>query len=163
MDRSVDAKLFRILSSGVDPMRPAAIIVTLSLLIVPAWAADVYRSVDAQGNIVYSDRPGDEGAVRVVIAATAARAPVSVANSGTAAAQNSPAEPDAATIAAAERAQLAEDRAANCAIARQRNETYATSHRLYRVAEDGERVYFSDTELSQARMDAQTEVARWCG
>jgi hypothetical protein len=144
-------------------MRTSAIIVTLSLLSLPAWAADVYRSVDAQGNVVYSDRPEDETSVRVTIAATAAPAPARTASGGAApdeAAQ--PSEPDAATIAAAERAQRAEDRAANCQIARQRNDTYSTSHRLYRVGEDGERVYFSDAELSQARMDAQASVARWC-
>ena len=142
-------------------MRTAAIIVTLSLLSVPAWAADVYRTVDAQGNIVYSDRPEDRSSVRVAIATSAARAPVSFV-SRRSAAEDQPAEPDEATIAAAEQAQLAEDRVANCASARQRNETYATSHRLYRVGEDGERVYYNDTELSQARMEAEAAVARWC-
>lgn len=137
------------------------VIVTLTLLAVPVLAADVYRSIDAQGNVVYSDRPGDATAVRVAIATTAAVAPVTVASSAAAPA-DVPEEPDEATIAAAERAQLAEDRAANCAIARQRSERYATSHRLYRVDANGGRVYFSDAELTRARQEAEAEVARWC-
>jgi hypothetical protein len=155
---------FSILIFGDDPMRLAAIIVTLSLLSVPAAAADVYRTVDAQGNIVYSDRPEDGSSVRVAVASTSSRAPVREQTPrNTAAPSPSPAAaPDETTIAAAERAQLAEDRAANCAIARERNETYATSHRLYRVGDDGERIYYNNAELSQVRMDAEAEVARWC-
>lgn len=138
-----------------------AVIVTLSLLAVPVHAADVYRTVDAQGNIVYSDRPSDNS-VRVAINTSAPAAQPAPVRRSTDAARSSAAVPDQATIEAAEREQLAEDRAANCEAARQRNETYATSRRLYRVEADGERVYFSDAELSQARMDAQAEVTRWC-
>lgn len=142
-------------------MRSLAIIVTLSVWCVHGWAAEVYRTIDAQGNVSYSDRPGDERAVKVAIAATAATAPVSVVRESQAA-EPVAAEPDAATIAVAERAQRAQDRAANCAIARQRTENYNNSHRLYRVAEDGERVYYNDSETAQARVDAQAAVARWC-
>ena len=143
-------------------MRLAAIIVTLSLLSVSAMAADVYRTVDAQGNIVYSDRPADGSSVRVAVAATSSRVPVRMQSTQATAATAAAQEPDEATIAAAERAQLAEDRAANCVTAQQRNETYATSHRLYRIGDDGERVYYNDAELSQARLDAEADVARWC-
>jgi hypothetical protein len=142
-------------------MRIAAIIVTLSLLSVPAAFADVYRSVDADGNVVYSDRPSDQEAVRVVIATSPARAPVSVVGRAEPVAET-PAEPDEETIAAAERAQLAEDRAANCERARQRNVTYSTSRRLYELNEDGERVYYSDVKLAEARLEAEADVARWC-
>lgn len=141
-------------------MRTAATIVTLSLLSLSAGAAEVYRSVDAQGNVVYSDRPGDRSAVRVAIATSAARAPVTAMRQPQAAAPAG--EPDAATIAAAERAQLAEERAANCEIARERSETAATSHRLYRLDDNGQRVYYSDSELAQARVDAAAAVERWC-
>lgn len=142
-------------------MRSLAIIVTLSVLSVHGWAAEVYRTIDAQGNVIYSDRPGDERAVKVVIAATAATAPVTVVRQSRAT-EPVAAEPDDATIAAAERAQLTQDRAANCVTARQRSESYDTSHRLYRVAEDGERVYYNDAETAQARVDAQAAIARWC-
>ncbi len=142
-------------------MRTAAIIVTLSLLSAPLWAADVYRSIDAEGNVVYSDRPGDRDAVRVVIAASPARAPVTPV-SRPVSAEEPPQEPDETTVAAAERAQLAEDRAANCELARERSERYATAHRLYREGEDGERVYYTDAELSAARLEAEAGITRWC-
>ncbi|MGD8810372.1 MAG: DUF4124 domain-containing protein [Gammaproteobacteria bacterium] len=141
-------------------MRTIAI-VTLSLLAVPALAADVYRSVDAQGNVVYTDRPTTEGSIRVAVrTSTPARAAQSTSE------QTSPEPaadlPDQATIEAAERAQLAEDRAANCEIAKERNERYSTSRRLYRVGADGERVYLNDEQLTEARNEAEAEVSRWC-
>ena len=144
-------------------MRSVAI-VTLSLLVLPASAADVYRSVDAQGNIVYSDRPEDADSVKVAIRTLT---PVSNQPVPAPAPQPEPAatpaeEPDQATIEAAERAQLAEDRAANCAIATERNERYQTSRRLYRVDAAGERVYLDDDALTQARADAAADVTRWC-
>lgn len=145
---------------GVEPMRSSAI-VTLSLLALPVLAADVYRSVDEQGNVVYSDRPSEEGAVKLAIRTTRP-APASVQATETVAAQPVPEVVDQATIEAAERAQLAEDRAANCAIATERNERYSTSRRLYRVGADGERAYLNDAELTEARNQAQADVARWC-
>jgi hypothetical protein len=143
----------------------AAAIVTLSLLAVPALAAEVYRSVDAQGNVVYSDRPADNASVVVEIRTqTPSVAAVAASARANAAPQGPAAEdvPDQATIEAAERAQLAEDRAANCRIATERNERYSTSRRLYRTGADGEREYLNDAELTQARNNASAEVARWC-
>ena len=143
-------------------MRTAATILTLTLFSLSAGAAEVYRTIDAQGNVVYSDRPEDASSVRVAVAVTQPRASVPArAPTRPEAAQSQ--EADEATIAAAERAQLAADRAANCAIARERSESFTNSHRLYRTGENGERVYFNDAETAQARLDAQAEVARWCG
>ena len=142
-------------------MRTAAI-VTLALLVAPALAADVYRTIDAQGNIVYSDRPEDASAVRVAIRATGPTAAPRAPTRAGSPAETSAAVPDQATLERAEREQRTEDRAGNCAIARERNETYSTSRRLYRVAENGERTYLDDAELSQARLDAQAAVAQWC-
>jgi hypothetical protein len=143
-------------------MRSVAI-VTLSLLAVPALAADVYRSIDAQGNVVYSDRPSEDGSVKVAVRSTPPAAPAAERRPGDAVPPAPAADvPDQATIEAAERAQLAEDRAANCAIARERNERYSTSRRLYRVGADGEREYLNDADLTQARNQAQADVSRWC-
>lgn len=144
-------------------MRISAIIVPLALLSMPLSAQDVYRSVDAEGNAVYSDRPGDDSAVRVAIAASAPPPAVTGAVAASEPAAEEPEGPDEDTIAAAEAAQLAEDRAANCEYARRRSETYAVSHRLYRVDENGERVYYSDAELTEARNQASAEVSQWCG
>ena len=135
-------------------------IVTLSLLAVPVLATDVYRSTDAQGNVVYSDRPPSEDAALVAIR-TSAPAPAPRTSDSKPAALAADV-PDQATIEAAERAQLAEDRAANCTIASERNERYSTSRRLYRVGADGERVYLNDAELTDARNNARAEVTRWC-
>ena len=57
-------------------MRTAATILTLSLFTLSAGAAEVYRTIDAQGNVVYSDRPEDASSVRVAVAVTQPRASV---------------------------------------------------------------------------------------
>jgi len=142
-------------------MRTIAI-VTLSLFVLPAMGADVYRSVDAQGNVVYSDRPGAPSAEKVEIRVPAGRPAAARAPETEPVPGEPPEQPDQATIEAAERAQQAEDRAANCVIAQERNERYQTSRRLYRVDEAGERVYLDDAALTQARVDAAADVSRWC-
>lgn len=137
----------------------------MSLCVVSlAHGAEVYRSIDSAGNVVYSDRPDHPGAVPVVIRTAAAVAPAARPQSAPARQANAaPAtEPDAATIARAEAAQQAEDRAANCEAARTRSERYDTAHRLYRAGENGEREYLTDAQIDEARATAQAEVARWC-
>jgi hypothetical protein len=137
------------------------------LLLVPfgALAADIFRSVDANGVVVYSDLPSD----------SAERVTVNASTPGTPRARPAaePAESGPATTAAAAPPgaevprpstpeEIAGDRARNCDYAQQMNATYSTAHRLYRNGADGERVYLSDAEISEARTKAQSDVAKWC-
>ena len=145
------------------------VFLALTLCMSSLSAAEVYRSFDAQGNAVYSDRPEDRSAVAVTIrvdgAAAPARTRVALAAARNTANPVEPpaaAQPDQRTIEAAEAAQAREDRAANCAIARERSERFDTSHRLYNVTEGGEREYLDDAAIDNARNDARAEVARWC-
>ena len=124
------------------------------------FAADIYRSVDENGQVVYSDRPS-ANAVEVAVSTRAPR-PAPVAGDGEASgsrddsplAAEIPREPTAAEIAA--------DRARNCEYARQMAETYSQSRRLFRTGPDGEREYLSDAELDEARARAESNVAAWC-
>lgn len=137
-------------------------IMSLGFALAHAHAAEVYRSVDAAGNVSYSDRPETLDAVAIVIRTAAAVSPVprerSPARSGAPASE----EPDAATIERAETQQQAEDRTANCEAARARTDSYDTSHRLYRTGAAGEREYLTDAQIDEAREVARAEVARWC-
>lgn len=139
------------------------------LAVLPAMAADVYRSVDENGTVVYSDRPDREGTERVFIAtarpAPAARAP---AASPSTQAQTPPAPGENETLHGEilqepSADELAQQRAQNCSIAQQRAEQYRVAHRLYRTLPDGEREYLTDAELDQARAKAEADVASWCG
>jgi hypothetical protein len=138
----------------------------LALIAAPLFAADVYRSVDSSGNVVYSDRPEREGTELIYVATpgtpSAARAQA-----------NSPAVPPAPALASEELSgevlrerspdEVAEERARNCALSQERAERYRISRRLYRNLPNGEREYLSDAELDEARAKAEADVANWCG
>jgi Domain of unknown function (DUF4124) len=140
----------------------AILIMSLGLAFAHAHAAEVYRSVDAAGNVTYSDRPETPDAVPMVIRTAAAAATTRRAPTPARSTEAASDEPDAATIERAEREQNAEDRAANCEAARARSETYETSRRLYRPGADGEREYLTDAEIDEARTNARADIARWC-
>ena len=161
----IDSKLG---SPGGRNLRLATLTI-LALAALPVLAADVYRSVDENGNVVYSDRPSGQDTRRVelvVSAALSAPRPSAAASegvlSGDAAGMQSEdltaevrVEPTPEEIAA--------ERTRNCAVAQERAERYRVSQRLYRTAANGEREYLSDAELDDARAKADADVANWCG
>jgi hypothetical protein len=134
------------------------------LLVLPLGAmADIYRSVDENGQVVYSDRPSGD-AERITVSAAPAAAPA--AAGAPAGDGEQTADGDSTVFAEVPREptpeELAADRARNCEYARQMLESYATSHRLYRQGADGEREYLSAEEIDAARARAQSNVAAWC-
>jgi hypothetical protein len=133
------------------------------LLVLPLGAmADIYRSVDENGQVVYSDRPSSD-AERITVSAAPAGAP---AAAGASAGDGEQTDGDSTVFAEVPREptpeELAADRARNCDYARQMLESYTTSHRLYRQGADGEREYLSAEEIDAARARAQSNVAAWC-
>ncbi len=144
-------------------------LVFVSLLVVSQVSATtVYRTVDKDGNVHYSDRPdGGETqqlTIRTPRRSTAAPARTAAANAAAssqataAPAEQGPSEEQLAEQAARQAARRAE----NCEIARGRLERYAISHRLYRTLPNGEREYLSDAEIDEARARAEADVKEWC-
>ena len=141
------------------------LIVCLSLALAAASACAVeivYRSIAPDGTVTYSDRPS-EGATAVVLATSRpvepppSRIPAQPrpnAGSGVAGRPEAPPQQSAA--------ERAEERARNCATARERAEQYAAAHRLYRTLENGEREYLNDGEIDEARARAAADVETWC-
>jgi hypothetical protein len=130
-----------------------------------AWSAEVYRSVDADGTVSYSDRPVGENAETFFIDTRTPTAPPPVTPPA-AGAPETPAE-EASDSAALEPREptpeeRAEERERNCGIARERLDRYLTSRRLYRSTPDGERAYLSDAEIDEARARAAADVEEWC-
>ena len=154
---------FAALVSRQEPDAVRAIgIVTLALLAAGTLnGAEVYRYVDENGNVAYSDRPIGQNAETIIVTTSAPIAPPRPA---------SPAQPAAAapeeTVERQRREptpeERAADRAANCTIARERVERYAISRRLFRPLPDGEREYLSDAEIDEARARAAADVQEWC-
>lgn len=136
----------------------------LALLPLGATADEIFRSVDENGVVVYSDRPSAGSEEFVIRTPRPASPPTPVASPVATPRPSSAArrpviaemarEPDPALVEAT--------RARNCEIARQASDTYNQSRRLFRTGPDGEREYLSDAELTEARATAEANVAAWC-
>lgn len=130
---------------------------------IPAFAGDIYRSVDENGVPVYTDKPPYPGAKPIGIHSRPTD-PEAVAQEqarllGEGNPNLAPPPPvQAARDPEAEAAQKAEQ----CRLARERAQTYANARRLYEPLPDGGRRYLSDEELDRARDEAQQAVARFC-
>ena len=141
----------------------------LASLGTTAYAADIYRTTAPDGTVTYSDRP--EGADSQFVssvsprtpraAAGGAQAPARSAN-GTAAgapqAPETPTRPDGPSSA-----KLREERQKNCEIARETQERYTLSRRLFRTNAVGDREYLDDAAVAEARAKAAADVKDWCG
>lgn len=146
----------------------------LCCVLVPsqeAWAGDVYRTIDASGRPVLSDRPSPgavlvstgaqrppEVAQRMQAAARAAdSAQINASNQRIATAQSN--SQAASTVAR----DLEASRTERCEKAKAFYQNTINSQRLYRTKEDGSREYLSDQELAQARVDALQARNAICG
>ena len=149
--------------------RTACATILLSLLWTGAYAADVYRSTAPDGTVSFSDRP--QGADAQFVIATrgtghAAPAPAPASSSAEPAAAT--AAPEAAAPPAPlpddspTAAQLRQERQKNCEIARERQERYTLSRRLFRTNAAGEREYLDDAAIAEARAKAAADVQDWC-
>jgi hypothetical protein len=138
----------------------------LALLGTTAYAADVYKSTAPDGTVVYSDRP--EGADSQFVYSATPRAPRSQPGGAPARPANAAADapPQApATPALADgpsSAQLRAERQKNCEIARETQQRYTLSRRLFRTNAVGEREYLDDAAVAEARAKAAADVKDWC-
>ena len=129
--------------------------------------AQVFRIVDADGNVTYSDRPDSPGAETIFISTSVATpAAASVATADNASAENGvtgeEGEIDASVNAGPTAEELAARRTENCGIARDRQERYSIAHRIYRNTDDGGREYLNDAEFDATRAEATADVEKWC-
>jgi hypothetical protein len=148
----------------------------LALLGTAAASADVYRSTDAHGTVVYSDRPTDKSEPVFVTASKPGRPgnPIAPPKTAQANAQNGQ---NAQTSSSGDQAQGAQktekgdltpaekeaEKAKNCQTARERKVKYDQSHRLFKTGPNGDREYLSDAEIDQAKAQAAADVQTWCG
>lgn len=132
-------------------------------------AAEVYRWVDAQGRVHYSDRPDSEKAEVVGVvshrtdaSAVAQRAQSEQAQRQQIAAGDQQQQADQSTKNAVSK-DLAATRAEQCKKAQDEYKTAIESRRLYRMGKNGEREYLTDAELTEARINAKKAVDSTCG
>lgn len=140
----------------------------MGLMISAGAAAGVYRWVDAQGNVHYSDKPQSQQAEELQIQSrptdpsrvNAQRQ--AMQEQAQQHAEQREEQRQAKKEQETEAADEAQKRATNCTKAKERQERYQTAHRLYKPLPDGERQYLSAEEIDKARADANAEVAKWC-
>jgi len=141
----------------------------LASLGTTAHAADIYRTTAPDGTVTYSDRP--EGADSQFVSSVAPRAPRAAAGgaqtpappaNGTAAA-GAPQAPEIPTLPdGPSSTKLRAERQKNCEIARETQERYTLSRRLFRTNAVGEREYLDDAAVAEARAKAAADVKDWC-
>jgi len=141
----------------------------LALLGTAAYAADVYKSKAPDGTVVYSDRPESTDSEFVYSATpraprtqTGTTAPAGGRQAG-AAASSPPQAPEVPTLSGGPTAaQLKAERQKNCDIARETQQRYTLSRRLFRTNAVGEKEYLDDAAVAEARAKAAADVKDWC-
>jgi hypothetical protein len=129
---------------------------------------EVYRWVDRDGTVHFSDVPTDPDAEPTGLTyqptmsgqVAARQEQVSQPFSQTEQQAGTEAGQDADT--AKKRQEAARQRELGCAAARKRLETYTTAPRLYEKLPDGGRRYLTNEEIDQARATAMDDVTAWC-
>lgn len=151
-------------------MKKQIIATTASLIAFAAtnvvFAGDVYKWTDADGNVTYGDRPADGAQPQrmALVSQPTNPARIQAANAARAAARAEAAEAAAAADGPSPedlRAEAAE-REQKCASYRQQMLTFATSRRLYREDEAGERVYLDEEQTLAARQRVEDQVTEYC-
>jgi len=150
------------------------IAIALAGLALTATAGTVYKWIDAQGQVHFTDRPPRAADARVIAVyeessgeaePTGESPPAEDTPPDTAGGDETsgPAEtpPTREQVAAVEQ-DVAKLRAERCKKAQERYKTYIESQRLYRVGKDGKRQYLTDAELTAARANAKRDVDENC-
>jgi Domain of unknown function (DUF4124) len=156
-------------------IRKLVIALALAGLASVAAAATVYKWMDAEGQVHYTDRPPRAGDAKIIAVYEEGSPEDEGAESTATAGDESP--PADATASAAQdeeqaaasqaqvnavNADVAKARAENCKKATERYNSYVTSQRLFRTGPDGQRQYLTDAELSLARVSAKKDMDLFC-
>lgn len=140
-------------------------------LLTTAQAASVYKWVDEDGNVHYSQDPQHRSAKEMKVQTSPASESAEDASTeaeDTQSTSKSKGDDDTAKQEQAKKQQQeqaatqAEQKKKNCQIAMKRRATIAAGGRLYEVDEKGERHYWNDAEREAKLAEAEQQVADWC-
>jgi hypothetical protein len=144
------------------------LVISAATLATTAFAGEIYRYVDEQGNVHYVDRPtGESGEKRMDISysgtsSAAVTAQVKHRQDYMEALEEARSERTSRREAEAQARAEMEARAAKCQESRARLESYLQAHRLYREGEAGEREYLDDEQILEARRKAEEAIQEHC-
>jgi Domain of unknown function (DUF4124) len=153
-----------------------AVLCLTPLLAAAVVEADVYKWIDADGHVHFTDRPPPsdgrlvsvgQSARTVTPTETAAEPPQTTNPAVTQAPVRPAAPPPDAAAAARLKARVAADvaaqQAAACQAARERYQHIISARHLFRSTGQSDRVYLSDAEVEAARLQARRDVEELCG
>lgn len=151
-------------------MKPTLILIVSLVLAAGVQASEVYRTKDAKGQPVYTDKPMTLPAERLDVK-TATTDTVEVQQRYEEQMKRYSESDKARADAAAKAAEAgkakelsAEDRAKRCQEARDRYQSYMNARRLYEPgATEGERRYLDSAEIDAARENAKKTMDEFCG
>jgi hypothetical protein len=134
-----------------------------------AWSgiagAVVYRWVDAQGKVLYGDRPPDGVHAEVVelLGTHVARTPstkdsTQTSHTGT---KSDSGQDDASTKKAVD-SDVQQVKDQQCAAAQEQYKKLIEGRRIYKTGADGERQYLTSEEIDTQRADAKREIDATC-
>jgi FKBP-type peptidyl-prolyl cis-trans isomerase len=149
-------------------MLPKTLLFAALVLLAVPGVADVYRYVDANGQVQYTDRPQTLPAEKLDIESR--RTDVVALNDRLEAERKRAEEAEETrSLARAEtedeqaaRQLTAKEKAEQCMQARERYGKYTSSHRLYEDLGNGQRRYLSDAEIDAARDGARRAMEELC-
>ncbi len=140
----------------------------LFFLGLPIAQAEIYKWVDDNGQIHYSEKPPEKkrAATEIRIRTYAPQAPL-------VSPEQRKQQRDNLLRAFAEERELRNDAKAkkeqkmaqnqkNCLHARDRLKNYERATSLYDLDEKGERVYLSDAQRSSAETNLKNQISKWC-
>lgn len=149
-----------------SPRQGAALVLLMLFVSVPPGTAqEVYKSVDADGHVTYSDRGNTKNAPKTSLKveegdpAEAARLAKEQQLLKAEDAQRTRQDAEDARNKAAEDRQ----RESACKNARNSYNRIKDTNRLFKTDADGNRVYFSDEEVDAMRVQAQRAMTAACG
>jgi hypothetical protein len=137
----------------------------LACVIGPAQADQVYRSVDAQGHVTYSDRPNSSAAQKTDV--TVQQADPAEAQRLAKERQMLKAEDDQRKKQQASddkaKAQQDHDKQTRCQVARDHYNSVKDAGRVYKLDSNGNRVFLTDAEVEANREAARQVMTTACG
>jgi len=135
----------------------------LSLIILAPANAAMYKWLDENGNVVYSQQPPEEGPYEVIKAKNpppASRSTPPPASSFTAEAQKDQEENQLDRKVEQEAAKSAQLRADNCKAAKHNLETYTVYRRIKN--DEGEVIRLDDNERAKRIQEAKDAIKEFC-
>lgn len=144
-----------------------SIILTMTMAAGPASASEIYKWTDEEGNVHYSDRPvASENTEHMAIRSrptdpakveAEVQARIDSQTERAEQAASAPRGPSTEELQA-----QAIDREEKCMKYRDREFEFTRARRIYRQDESGERVYYTEEEMADARQKVESLVNEYC-